>query len=701
MLPFQIKPSLLAVVAGLATVAVAQAQEQSLAPVVVKDRGEIADGPVAGYRATRSASFTKTDTALKDVPASVAVVGEEMVKDQAMRGMGDVLRYVPGASMAQGEGNRDQMVIRGINSTADFFVNGVRDDTQYFRDLYNVERVEAIKGPAGMAFGRGGAGGVVNRVTKRADFTRHADASLTLGSYGQVRASGDLGGRLSEGASWRMNLMGEQAESFRDGVDLKRYGFNPTAAFKLSDRTLLSLSYEYFFDERTADRGQPSFAGRPYDTARSRFFGNAEQSVARVEVNSLAAVLDHAFSNDVKLKNSFRVSHYDKFYQNVFASSAVQNAGTLNLAAYNSGNDRTNYFNQTDLSFKFKTGAIEHQMLVGLELGHQDSRNTRQTGYFGNATSLSVAAASPYGRATRFAATASDANNQVTADTAAVYLQDQIALSQEWKLLAGLRYDYYKLKLDDRRAAPTDLGRTDKEVSPRLGLIWQPNAVSTYYASYSYSFLPQGEQLSLATTNAQLKPESALNYELGARWDVLPKMTLSAAVFRTDRDDVKTKDPSDPTGQRLVLGGLQRTEGVEVGLQGEVTSHWKVYAGYAHLDALIEKGTSDAPAGRRVGLVPRNTLSVWNKFDLAGGWGLGLGVIYQSESYTSFSNTVKLPEFARVDGAVYYRFADGKTRLALNVENLTNQKYTPTAHSDNNISPGAPVNARLTLSTAF
>lgn len=284
MLPFQIKPSLLAVVAGLATVAVAQAQEQSLAPVVVKDRGEVADGPVAGYRATRSASFTKTDTALKDVPASVAVVGEEMVKDQAMRGMADVLRYVPGASMAQGEGNRDQMVIRGINTTADFFVNGVRDDTQYYRDLYNVERVEAIKGPAGMAFGRGGAGGVVNRVTKSADFTRHADAGLTLGSYGQVRATGDLGGRLSEGASWRINLMGEQAESFRDGVDLKRYGFNPTAAFRLSDRTLLSLSYEYFLDERTADRGQPSFAGRPYDTARSRFFGNAEQSVARVEV---------------------------------------------------------------------------------------------------------------------------------------------------------------------------------------------------------------------------------------------------------------------------------------------------------------------------------------------------------------------------------------------------------------------------------
>lgn len=700
-LPFNLKPTLLFVLLGLQGATALQAEEASLNSVIVRERAEQAEGSVVGYRATRSSSFTRTDTALKDIPASVSVIGSEMVKDQAMRGLADVLRYVPGTSMAQGEGNRDQAVLRGISTTADFFVDGVRDDTQYFRDLYNVDRVEVIKGPAGMTFGRGGAGGVVNRVTRRADFGRHADLDLTLGTHGQLRTAGDLGNRLSAGAAWRLSLMAERADSFREGSELQRFGINPTLAFALGESTLLTLGYEHFEDRRTADRGQPSFNGRPFAVAPEVFFGNAEQSEARVQVDGVSAVLDHAFSNDVTLKNSFRITRYDKFYQNVYASRAVQSDGSVRIAAYNSSNDRINFFNQTDLNFRLTTGAIEHRLLAGVEIGHQDSLSNRLTGYFGSAETVDVAATSPRATTTRFAAKASDADNRVAADLAALYLQDQMSFATSWKLLAGLRYDYYKLKFDDRRRLQTDLGRTDQALSPRLGLIWQPDTISTYYASYSYSFLPQGEQLSLASSNAQLGPESAINQEIGARWDVLPRLTLSTAVFRTDRDDVKTKDPSDPAGTRLILGGLQRTEGIEFGLQGEVLPNWKVYAGYAYLDSRIEKGTNDAPAGRRVALVPRHSTSLWNKVELAAGWALGLGVVYQSESFASISNKVTLPGFARVDGAVYYRFGDGKTRLALNVENLLNRKYQATAHNDDNISPGAPVNARLTLATSF
>jgi catecholate siderophore receptor len=304
---------------------------------------------------------------------------------------------------------------------------------------------------------------------------------------------------------------------------------------------------------------------------------------------------------------------------------------------------------------------------------------------------------------------ATDADNKVKADIAAAYVQDQVALSKQWKLLAGLRYDHFKVDFDDRRIlTPTDLSRTDNAVSPRLGLIWTPNAASTYYVSYSHAFLPSGEQLGLATTTADLAPEKAKNYELGARWDLLARLTLSAALFRTDRDDVRVADPLNPGF--FVKSGQQRTEGYELGLQGEVTPAWQVYGGYAHLDGRIRKpitsGTSATaasvvPAGSKIGLVPEHTVSLWNKVNLGGGWATGLGVIHQSSSYTSFNNTVKLPGFTRFDGALFYELDSRKIRVALNVENLFDKKYFPTVDGDNNISPGAPRTVRVSLSTAF
>jgi catecholate siderophore receptor len=680
------------------------ADENTLSEVTVRANAERAEGPVTGYRATRSATFTKTDTPLKEVPASVTVVPAELMRDQAMRGLADVVRYTPGVTALQGEGNRDQLSLRGNSTTADFFVDGIRDDAQIYRDLYNLERVEVLKGPGGMAFGRGGAGGVVNRVTKRPTFEHVGEANLTVGSYNQLRGAVDVGNKINDVAAWRLNAMSERGDSFRDGVELKRYGINPTLTLVPSAQTSITLGYEHFRDERTADRGFPQRNGAPFAADRSTFFGNADQSESRATVNAVSAVVDHDFGGGLQLRNSFRATQYDKFYQNVFPSggTGVDAAGNMTLGAYNNANERTNIFNQTDITKKFTTGGLEHTLLAGVELGRQISDTTRNTGFFGSATSITVPASNPFAAATRFQPTASDANNKVTADIAAAYVQDQIAITKQWKVLAGVRYDHFKVNLDDRRATgASDLSRTDNEVSPRLGLIWQPDSRSTYYASYSYAFLPSGEQLGLATNTADIEPEQALNYEIGARWDLLPALELSAALFRLDKDNVRSADPANPG--LLVRTGQQRTEGLEVGLQGDVTRNWQVFGGYAYLDGRITKpiGSPATPAGRKIGLVPEHTASIWNKFALGGGWSAGLGVIYQSGSYTSFTNTVKLPAFTRADGAIYYAFADGKTRLALNVENLFDKNYYPTAHSDNNISPGAPRNARLTLTRAF
>ncbi len=713
--PFSRRPLAAAIFATLAFASVARSQtlpqnEQTLPEVKVRDKAESADGPVEGYRATRSGTFTRTDTPLKEVPASVTVVPDQVMKDAGMQSMGDAFRYVPGALMHQGEGNRDQVVLRGTSTTADFYVDGVRDDAQVFRDLYNLERVEVLKGPGGMAFGRGGAGGVVNRVTKRPVFGRVGQASVTLGSWNQIRGTADLGAKVNDAAAWRLNAMAEDSDGFRDGFHLRRYAVNPTATFLVGETTALTVGYEHLWDERTADRGFPSAAGVPFDADRSTFFGNADQSRARSAVDGLYATLEHDFGGGWQLRNALRATRYDKYYQNVFAGSAVAANGTLALSAYNNSNDRTNLFNQTDLTKTFDAGGLEHTLLVGAELGTQHSVNRRNTGFFGASTGITVPAGNPFAVATSFRPNGTDADNKVAAGIAALYLQDQIAFSRQWKAIVGLRYDHFRSSFDDRRTLvpATDLRRTDNALSPRAGLIWEPTPVQTYYASYSYAFLPSAEQLSLATTTVDLAPETANNYEVGARWDLRPRLTLSAALFRTGRDNVRVADAAHPGF--FVKTGELRSDGFEIGLQGELARWWSVYGGVSNLNARVLKpfssGTTASaativPAGTKLGLTPEHTLSLWNRFDAAGGWGAGLGVIYQSSSYATISNAVTLPAFTRLDGALFYSFRDGQSRLALNLENITDRKYFPTADNDNNLSPGAPRAARLTLLTAF
>ena len=705
--PATTRSALLALVALASLESGDATAQETLSPVTITGhpaRGE-AD---TDYRATRSSTFTKTDTPLKEVPASITVVPAQLMKDQAMRSLADVIRYVPGASVHQGEGNRDQFILRGVSTTADLYVDGVRDDAQVFRDLYNLERVEVLKGTAGMIFGRGGAGGVVNRVTKQPVFGPVREASLTLGSWDQRRASVDVGDVVGAGAAWRLNAMAEKSGSFRDGVDLDRWAVNPTVTFVLGARSTLTVGYEHLRDDRSADRGIPARDGRPVDTDPSTFFGNAEQSHALSVVDGAYAVLDHELGGGMRLRNTLRATHYDKFYQNVYPdnanASSVNAAGTLRLAAYNNANQRTNVFNQTDLTFKLRTGAIEHSLLAGLEVGHQDSTNKRNTGLFGPLATdnlITVPASAPFATALRFQPNGSDADNNVRADIAGVYVQDQVTLTPEWKLVAGLRYDRFRTSFDDRRTTvtSTDLARTDNGLSPRLGVIWSPIAGSTYYASYSYSFLPSGEQLSLAPNTADLAPEKAKNYEIGAHWDLLPQLALSAAIFRLDRDDVRSPDPANPGF--FVKTGQQRSEGIELGVQGEVTPRWLVYGGYSNLNGRITGTTSTATAGAKLQLVPEHLFSLWNRVSLGPSWAAGLGVIYQSSSFATLDNQVELPGFARADAALYYTFAGGRTRLALNVENLFDRRYYPTADGNNNISPGAPRNVRVTMNTVF
>lgn len=655
----------------------------------------------SAYAAPRTTTATKTDTPLRDTPQAVTVVTRELIADQSMQNMGDVVRYVPGVTMGQGEGHRDQPTIRGNASTADFFVDGVRDDAQYFRDLYNVERVEALKGSNAMIFGRGGGGGVINRVTKEAQWQRTGTLTLEGGSFDHKRSTLDVGQGLGKAAA-RFNGMYERSGGFRDYARLERYGLNPTLAIAAGDRTRLRLGYEYYDDERAVDRGIPSFQGRPSDAPITRFFGNPDVSHADARIHAADAMLEHATEAGLTLRNHARFTSYDKFYQNVFPGGAVNAARTqVNLAGYNNRNDRSNLFNQTDLTYGLNTGSVRHTLLLGAELGRQVTDNFRNTGYFDStATSLAV----PFDRPTvaapvTFRQSATDADNHVKATVAAVYAQNQVELSRQWQAIVGLRYDRFDLRFHNDRNGQA-LRRDDRLLSPRAGLVFKPVEPLSLYSAYSVSYLPSsGDQFSsLTATTKTLEPERFTNYELGAKWDVRPAFSVTTAAYRLDRTNTSAPDPADPT--RTVQTGSQRTSGYELGATGNLTRAWQVAGGWASQRATIRSATSAAKAGATVPLVPHHTLSLWNRYQVARALGVGLGVVHQAQVYAAVDNTVRLPSFTRVDGALFVTL-NRHLRAQLNLENLLDERYYPTSQGNNNIMPGASRTVRMSVATGI
>jgi catecholate siderophore receptor len=658
-----------------------------------------------GYSVPEVSTATRTTTPLLNVPQAVSVVTSALIADQRMAGMADVTRYMPGVGVAQGEGNRDTPILRGNSSTSDFFVDGVRDDAQYVREVYNVDRVEALKGPNAMIFGRGGVGGVINRVTRQADWGQAREASLQFGSWDNKRFTADVGRVLTETVAIRATGLYENSASYRGGFRLERYGFNPTVAFRVGPKTTLRGSYEYFHDERVADRGISSFNGRPVVTDSRTFFGDPSRSPADATVNLLSGLLEHRPNSRMTLRNRLSYGDYDKFYQNVFPG-AVNAAGTaVAISAYNHATTRQNFFNQTDLIVSAQTGRVGHTLLVGAEFGRQETANYRNTGYFSslgpNLSTFNAPLAEPtISLPLTFRQSATDADNQGVTTIASVYAQDQVALSKHVEALVGLRFDSFNAGVTNNRTA-TDFSSYDGLLSPRLGLIYKPMQPLSLYGSYSLTYLPRaGEQLSsLSLTTQALDPEEFRNYEVGVKWDLRPSFSFTAALYRLDRGNVIVPDPADPAASVLV--DAQRTKGLELGLNGHVTRAWSMAGGYAFQVGDITRSISAiAQAGAGLAQLPRHSISLWNKYDVTPRLAAALGVIYRDDVFTSTDNLVLLPGWTRVDAAVYYNVT-AKVRAQLNIENLFDEDYYLNAHSNTNITPGSPRAVRFALTTRF
>lgn len=655
---------------------------------------------MAGVDTSVVSSATKTLTPLRDVPQSVSVVSREVIKRQSMQSIADVIRYVPGVTAIQGENNRDQVVIRGNSSSADFFVDGVRDDVQYFRDLYNLDRVEVLQGPNAMIFGRGGGGGVINRVSKQASFASLGELTFQGGSFGNRRLALDFDRQFSERVAFRFNGMYENSGSFREHVDLERFGINPKLTIVAGKQTQIRLAYEHFRDKRTADRGIPSYRGRPSDAGISTFFGNPDLSFVHARVNLASAVIDHQIGK-LNIRNHTLFGDYDRSYQNFVPGSVNADETRVSLSAYNNATRRRNFFNQTDLTYAAKTGSVRHTLLAGTEFGRQVSHNFRNTGFFNNAsTTISVPFVAPtINTQVTFRQNATDADNRVQANVAATYAQDQIELSRKVQFLIGLRFDHFNLKFHNNRNGD-NFSRADNLISPRAGIVFKPVAPLSLYGSYSVSYLPSsGDQFSALTASTKtLEPEKFTNYEFGAKWDIRQALSLTTAVYRLDRTNTRATDPNDPT--KIVQTGSQRTSGFEAGLNGSITRAWNVLGGYAYQNARVTSATVAAPVGARIAQVPRHTFSLWNNYRFDGKWAAGLGLIHRSNIYAAIDNKVTLPGYIRADAALFYTITEN-VGVQTNVENLFDKKYFMNADGNDNISPGSPRAVRFSLTWKF
>ena len=423
----------------------------------------------------------------------------------------------------------------------------MRDDVQYYRGLYNIERVEILKGPYALIFGRGGGGGIINRVQK----TPHADglkasAVASANSFGAWDVAADVNLPLGGETALRINGNYESLDNHRDYFGGERFAVNPYFAAKLGENWSLGLSYEYAHDDRVTDRGIPSVAtgiglpNAPLSGFDSQFFGVPGVNATRLEAHIAKLRLDGELADNLKFTTTLLYGDYDKIYVNAFANGAATSpTGTVVLDAYSDPTRRQNYIGQANLIWDVRTGGVEHKILMGLEYGSQKTANQRLNRVFtpGNVLNL----ASPVFPQVTFTTPSRNTVSDVRFFSA--YAQDQIALSEHFDAVVGIRYDRFRIEGTDLiPATPRAFSRTDEKVSPRVGLIYKPQENVSVYASYSQTFLPRsGDQfVSLSTVQENLEPERFTNFELGIKWDIAPSLSATFALYQLDRTNATT-----------------------------------------------------------------------------------------------------------------------------------------------------------------
>ena len=640
-----------------------------------------------------------------NVPQTVTIITDEDILDQGFRAIADIVRYVPGVVTTQGEGHRDALVIRGVRTTADFYQDGMRDDVQYYRSLYNVDQVEVLKGPNALLFGRGGTGGLINRVSKKAligeTFT---GLNVGLDSFGAGDFAIDGNLEVNDSVAFRLNAHSDSLANHRDQYDGQRFGINPTMTFVVDSVTMMDLSFEYLDHERYIDRGIPTANGAPVDTLNGITYGT-DGNIHTTEASILRGSLVHNYSDSGKINLTVAANDFNKMYQNLYVNGF--DGTNVELKGYNDVTLRET----TTISFSNVNEFDRGTLTVGLDILDTENQNTRFNSYFDNQNSASSGVANSFVATNTSFQIDKDGNRtaldytsdiKTKADTdlevTSLYLSGNIDLSDQWIMVLGVRYEQVdtsikKYTVASGRSALTTgsatTSRDDSNVSPRLGVIYKPQNNMSIYLSYSESFIPKsGEQYKSWGSNAAFDPDVYENTELGFKYDMESGISLAVSYF----DQQTVKGQEDGVGGSEVIG--MEIDGFEIGIAGQINEQNSINFGLTSVDATASAGTG------KVKEVPELTWSLWYTHQANDLFGLSFGAIYQDEQIIKSEGGPLLPDFTRIDMAMTLTPTETDT-VRINIENLGDETYYPHSHSTHQVSVGESQNVRISYQKSF
>jgi catecholate siderophore receptor len=650
-------------------------------------------------------SLTKLPADLHDVPQSITVLSKSLLQSQGAASLSDALRNVPGITLGGAEGGQigNNINLNGFTARTDIYLDGFRDRGQYYRDTFALDAVEVLMGPSSMLFGRGSTGGVINQVSKvpQVKSVTEVDASVT--TNGMVRTTVDVGRATDATTAFRIAAMAQDgAPTTRDEMKNTDFGLAPSVKFGIGTPTEITLSALLQKNHDMPDYGVSPLNGAPVNVRRNNFYGYKDDRTNQ-DVETFTALVLHRFDADTSLRNQIQSNsvHVDA------RETASQSVGIIDPSAPTgfdlpavTGVDTTHpfdtldvrlqshdrvindhaVFDQADFSSRFDTGPVHHEFLAGGEIGKDTYTNQSYTrtgtcagkplpaGYVGCESLTSpVYVDTPAGVPdvpTNYAT--SNANSY------GLYVGDTVGLGSQVKLVGGVRRDWFDAQITNTITLPKAVSQDVAFTSVRGGAIWQPTLAQSYYVSYSTSFDPSLEQLTNTTgTTAPLPPETNKAYEAGGKVDLLDgKMSVSGAVFQITQDNARNQDASG----NYTATGTVRVRGARLGGAGQLAKGWKVFAGYAYLDATILDAIAVGTQGMVPLNTPRNSATLWSTYEFLPHWELGGGSVYQSRRFLNNTDLVQAGGYARWDGTLAYRQRTYDVRL--NLFNMFDRHYT-------------------------
>ncbi|WP_421184514.1 TonB-dependent receptor [Aeromonas hydrophila] len=637
------------------------------------------------------ATATRTNTPAKLVPQAIDSVKASELTAFGQPTLSEALTGIPGVN-ASGDTRFDGVNIRGFSASNDFYLDGFRDDMQYTRDLGNTERVEVLKGPAAVLYGRGSTGGIVNRVSKKPQKGLESSVSAQVGSFDSRRLAADLNGEAGEQVQVRLNLAQEDKDSFRNGVTSKRTLLAPSVNWEINDKLNWLVQYERNEHDRTPDRGIPGVNGRPADVPKEYVYSDTRRDFIDDVAQSTRSRLTWDINDQWQLRQQLGYTSLDSQFDNTYVTSVKGDQVTR--SRWQQDLKANSLISNTEAEGQLQTGPVEHRLLVGFEQNWQE----RTPKLYQNATAIPAGNLYDPGSLPTYDGAmklSSDANHKVRGY--GLYVQDQLSLG-DWHLLAGLRRDDFTVT--SRR---NDLNKEETvsvtSLSPRLGLVWNPIEEHAFYTSYSKTFTPVGGELigiPPGDKNNNLDPQHTRLYEGGVKSDWLDgRLATTLSLYRLEMYNKRSKDPLDPT--KVILTGLQRTEGIELSARAQLTDEFYLRGGIAIQDAEQVKADADLQGKRPMNVSRQNGELFAGYQSGKQGWFGETGVTAVGDRFADNANTTTLPGYARFDARAGYRWQQWETQLS--VENLTDHDYFVSATSASQIMPGTP--RQLHLSAAY